>query len=169
MDYLTWAHWQGNKVYPEKKYEGVSFTNISGMIWTLTGETGLTDFIRRLTFTILTGNGDMHLKNWSFIYQDGRTPSLAPAYDLLSTIPYIPQDTLALKLGGTKDMQIIGLEHFKKLIQKAQIPEHLVLQTVQDTVNATFTAWADNHRHYNLPDEIRGYIQQHMNKVALKK
>nr|WP_244617037.1 MULTISPECIES: HipA domain-containing protein [unclassified Rhizobium] len=32
-------------------------------------------------------NGDMHLKNWSLIYPDRRTPALSPAYDLLSTIP----------------------------------------------------------------------------------
>jgi len=58
---------------PSKKYESVSFANITGMVWQLTGEVGLTDFIRRLTFTILTGNGDMHLKNWSFIYKDGHS------------------------------------------------------------------------------------------------
>src|SRR5262249_33699679 len=79
-------------IYPEQKYEGVSYANIAGMVWKLTGETGLTDFIRRLTFSIITGNGDMHLKNWSFLYADGRTPSLAPAYDLVSTIPYLPAD-----------------------------------------------------------------------------
>lgn len=155
-------------VMPEKKYEGVSYAGIANMVWTLTGETGLKDFIRRLTFTILTGNGDMHLKNWSFIYEDGKTPILAPAYDLLSTIPYIPDDGLALKLSDTKDMRIIGIEHFKKLVKKAQIPEYLVLQTVRDTVNSTFTAWAENNKHYDLPEEIRISIQKHMEATQIK-
>lgn len=156
-------------VYPGKKYEGVSFANIAGMVWTLTGETGLTDFIRRLTFTILTGNGDMHLKNWSFIYADGRTPALAPAYDLVSTIPYIPTDGLALNLGDTKDMKIITAAHFKKLVKKAGVPEHLVLQTVRDTVNATFTAWNAHHKNYGLPADILERVQKHMDSLALGK
>ena len=82
------------------------------MIWILTGETGLLEFIRRLVFTILIGNGDMHLKNWSFIYVDGLTPELSPAYDFVSTIPYIPDNQLALNLAGEKNMNAIGLEHF---------------------------------------------------------
>ena len=156
-------------IYPSKKYEGVSFANIAGMVWELTGEVGLTDFIRRLTFTILTGNGDMHLKNWSFIYKDARTPALAPAYDLLSTAPYIPTDGLALTLSDTKDMKSVTLSHFKKLVKKAGVPEHVVLRTVCDTVNATFTAWSAVHKNYGLPAEILGRIQKHMDSLALRK
>jgi len=154
-------------IYPEKKYQGISYDNIANMVWTLTGETGLTDFIRRLTFTIITGNGDMHLKNWSFIYKDGHTPTLSPAYDLVSTIPYIPKDTLALKLAGHKDMQSITLEHFKKLIIKAQIPEYIVLQTVKETVEATLSVWNSHYKNYNLPNEIRDRIQHHMKSIFL--
>ncbi|MGB9151694.1 MAG: HipA domain-containing protein [Alphaproteobacteria bacterium] len=155
-------------IFPDKKYEGVSFANIAGMVWTLTGEEGLVDFIRRLTFTILIGNGDMHLKNWSFIYKDGKTPSLSPAYDMLSTVPYIPHDGLALKLADTKDMQAIELEHFRKLASKAQVPEHLVMQTVRDTIEATHIAWAEIRKHSDLPPEIGDLIQKHMDGVGLK-
>ncbi len=68
------------------------------MIWILVGETGLQEFVRRLTFTVLIGNGDMHLKNWSFTYTDGVTPELSPVYDFVSTVPYLPGDRLALNL-----------------------------------------------------------------------
>ena len=155
-------------IFPDKKYEGVSFANIAGMIWTLTGEEGLVDFIRRLTFTILIGNGDMHLKNWSFIYKDGKTPSLSPAYDMLSTVPYIPHDGLALKLADTKDMCAIEMGHFKKLASKAQVPEHLVLQTVRDTVEATHIAWVEARKHSGLSQEICDLIQKHMDGVELR-
>jgi len=48
-------------------------------------------------------NGDAHLKNFSLIYRNPQEPiRLAPAYDLVSTTPYIPRDTLALTLNGTK-------------------------------------------------------------------
>jgi len=155
-------------IYPSKKYEGVSFANMAGMIWTLTGEAGLRDFIRRLTFTTLIGNGDMHLKNWSFIYLDGRHPTLSPAYDLVSTIPYLPNDQLALTLGDTKDMKTITEVHFKKLAKKARVPEHLVLQSVRDTVDATFIAWNEHYKNYELPLAIRERIQKHMVSLALR-
>jgi serine/threonine-protein kinase HipA len=48
-------------------------------------------------------NGDAHLKNFSLIYEDAEAPiRLAPAYDLVATTPYIPKDTLALTLAGSK-------------------------------------------------------------------
>jgi serine/threonine-protein kinase HipA len=155
-------------IVPDKKYEGVSYGSLAGMVWTLTGEAGLRDFIRRLTFCIVTGNGDMHLKNWSFIYEDGRSPTLSPAYDLLSTVPYIPQDGLALKLSDTKDMKLIGMEHFRKLVKKAGVPEHIVLQTVRDSVDATHTAWAEHGKQYDLPTDIRESIQKHMDDVEIR-
>lgn len=155
-------------IYPHAKYENANYGNLARMIWTLTGEEGLVDFIRRLAFTIITGNGDMHLKNWSFIYEDGITPKLSPAYDMVSTIPYIPKDGLALNLGDSKAMQSITLEHFKKLAKKAALPDHLILQTVRDTVQATLTAWESNYKQYELPAEILERIQQHMREIALR-
>ena len=42
-------------------------------------------------FSVLIGNADMHLKNWSLLYPDRRTPVLSPAYDFVATLPYIPE------------------------------------------------------------------------------
>jgi serine/threonine-protein kinase HipA len=155
-------------VFPHDKYDNANYGNIARMVWMLTGNEGLQDFIRRLSFSILIGNGDMHLKNWSFIYEDGRTPNLSPAYDMVSTIPYIPNDGLALNLAGTKAMQAITLDHFKKLAEKARLPEALILQTVRDTSDATITAWEENHMHWDMPSEIRKRIHDHMQIVPLK-
>ena len=154
-------------VFPEKKYEGVSYTNVAGMIWTLTGEDGLQDFIRRLAYTILTGNGDMHLKNWSFMYQDGRTPALSPAYDMVSTVPYIPSDKLALKFVNTKDMRQCDTGLFKKLADKAGLPKKLVVDTARETAETTREAWSKNKPHYALPYDIEKKIDAHMNEITL--
>lgn len=156
-------------VYPHKKYEGVSHANMAGMVWLLTGEAGLVGYIRRLAFSVLIGNGDMHLKNWSLIYCDGRTPALSPAYDLLFSIPYIPGDGMALNLGDTKNMQQIGLRQFEKLAKKAQVPAHLVQQTVRDTAEATLTAWQEHGKDYGLPSEIFEHIDNHLHSVLLGK
>ena len=154
-------------VFPDDKYGKVSYDNIANMIWILTGETGLLEFIRRLVFTILIGNGDMHLKNWSFVYLDGTTPELSPAYDFVSTIPYIHNDRLALNLAGEKNMPDISLDHFKKLTRKAEIPKHLVLETVRKTVATTLEKWNENKMAYDLPAALRKQIDQHMSGSAL--
>jgi serine/threonine-protein kinase HipA len=137
------------------------------MIWILTGETGLLEFIRRLVFTILIGNGDMHLKNWSFIYADGLTPELSPAYDFVSTIPYIPDDQLALNLAGEKNMNAISLEHFRKLTRKSEVPEHLVLNSVRETVEKILEKWNENKRAYDLPVALRKRIDEHLRGTSV--
>lgn len=54
-------------------------------------------------FSYLTGNNDMHLKNFSMI-QNKKKWTLAPSYDLLNVSIILPEDTeeLALTLGGKK-------------------------------------------------------------------
>ncbi len=63
---------------------------------------------------------DAHHKNWSLIYPDGMTPRLSPAYDLVSTIHYIQDDTLALNLAGSKLWRDISFDSFLKMIQKVE-------------------------------------------------
>lgn len=66
----------------------------------------LAELLRRTLFIFLSGNADMHLKNFSFL-QDGHTQRLAPAYDLLSTRLVISErddpEELALPLNGKKN------------------------------------------------------------------
>jgi hypothetical protein len=46
---------------------------------------------------------DAHLKNFGVLYdKPGLNVRLAPVYDMLSTVPYQPNDVLALQLGGSK-------------------------------------------------------------------
>jgi serine/threonine-protein kinase HipA len=48
-------------------------------------------------------NGDAHLKNFGVMYDDVTgSIELAPAYDIVSTTPYIPPDLTALTLNGSK-------------------------------------------------------------------
>lgn len=64
----------------------------------------LVNFAEILLFSFLTGNADMHLKNFSLIYDSQNGPVLSPAYDLLSTFLVNPKDDedLALTLNGKK-------------------------------------------------------------------
>lgn len=55
-------------------------------------------------FCFLTGNSDMHLKNFSLWRTDVGVITLTPAYDLLASTLLVPEDTeeLALTLNGKK-------------------------------------------------------------------
>jgi len=63
----------------------------------------LINYFEVLLFCYLTGNADMHLKNFS-LYKGTGEHTLAPACDLLSTKLVIPEDNdeLALTLNGKK-------------------------------------------------------------------
>jgi len=56
-------------------------------------------------FSFITGNSDMHLKNFSLIRNEDDEILLSPAYDLLSTKLLIPKDKedMALTLNGKKN------------------------------------------------------------------
>ena len=84
------------------KYNNAAMRNIVQVIAAEGNDADIVEFIRRLTFSALIGNGDMHLKNWSLIYPDRRNASLAPAYDFVSTIPYIRSDQFALNVSRSK-------------------------------------------------------------------
>ena len=63
----------------------------------------MVDFLELVYFSWLTGNNDMHLKNFS-LYSPAGEPILTPAYDLLSAAISNPADDeeLALNLNGKK-------------------------------------------------------------------
>lgn len=57
-----------------------------------------------VALSCLLGNGDAHLKNFGLLYTDPTTADckLAPAYDIVNTTAYIPEDALALELRGQR-------------------------------------------------------------------
>ena len=56
-----------------------------------------------VAYSCAIGNGDAHLKNFSVLYRDPEDQiELAPAYDIVSTLPYIRRDSLALTMDGDK-------------------------------------------------------------------
>ncbi|WP_026976890.1 HipA domain-containing protein [Flavobacterium tegetincola] len=61
------------------------------------------DFFKRILFCYVTGNEDMHLKNFSLITKDGKT-TLTPVYDFLNSTISLknPQEEMALTLKGKK-------------------------------------------------------------------
>jgi serine/threonine-protein kinase HipA len=63
----------------------------------------LLKLFRLFVMTWVTGNGDMHLKNFSLLAANDRIYRLSPAYDLVCTRLVIPNDPLALPIVGKRE------------------------------------------------------------------
>lgn len=154
-------------VYPDDKYGKASYRNIAQVIRAEIGEPGVTEFIRRLVFSTLIGNADMHLKNWSLIYPDGRTPSLAPGYDFVSTIPYIADSSMALKYARTRRMADLDVDELLYLAARAGLPKKPVLDAARETVLAFLDIWPARRADLPLSAETAITIDRHVQSIAL--
>ncbi len=84
------------------------------------GRGEMLESVRRVTTNILLGNGDAHLKNWSFIYPEPGVIALSPAYDIVPTFAY-GDSTMAMKLGGTNNPYIMGAHKFERVAGLLQV------------------------------------------------
>ena len=89
----------------EYKYKG-SYEQIAKAIrrYSAAPQLDVVNFWEVVVFSWITGNADMHLKNFSLYNPDGAGYTLTPAYDMLSTHLAMPEDNeeLALTLNGKK-------------------------------------------------------------------
>ena len=125
------------------------------------------EFIRRLVFNTLIGNADMHLKNWSLIYPDRRTSALAPAYDFVSTIPYISDEFAAIKYARTKRMREFSLDELRYLAAKAHLPEKLVVDAATETVARFRDEWPEAKKGLPITRAVADAIDAHLKDLAL--
>ena len=120
----------------EQKYKG-SYEQIAKLVlrYSSAPKLDLVNFWEQVVFSWITGNADMHLKNFSLYSPQQGVYTLTPAYDMLSTALVMPEDTeeLALTLNGKKrklkkadfvmSMRASGLDEkvienlFKKLLK----------------------------------------------------
>jgi serine/threonine-protein kinase HipA len=89
----------------EHKYKG-SYEQIGKAIlqFSMNPMLDLVNFFEQLVFSFLTGNADMHLKNFSLINRPGIGWTLCPAYDMVASALVVKGDheELALNLNGKK-------------------------------------------------------------------
>jgi len=153
-------------LWPDEKYKHRSYANIAAVLWAESGEESTFEFVRRLAFSTLIGNADMHLKNWSLIYPDGRTPVLSPAYDFIATLPYLPNDKHALSFGGSKSLSDISTEQIRRFVDTARLPASPVAEVIRDTARLTVEAWKALAEKDLLPRAVQSTIGKQIERVA---
>lgn len=154
-------------VYPENKYKKASYRNLISVIASESDHDDVAEFIRRLTFNVLIGNGDMHLKNWSLIYPDRRNARLAPAYDFVSTIAYIANDKSALTFSRTKEFTGFTLDELAHLSAKANLPRKLVLDTAKETVALFMERWETETANLPMRQDVVETIDKHLTTLPI--
>jgi serine/threonine-protein kinase HipA len=156
-------------VDPREKYSGFSYNNIARVFWMETDERSIEEFVKRLVFNLAIGNADMHLKNWSLIYRNPQKPEIAPAYDFVSSIAYVDDPTLGLRLGRTKQMYEVEMDDFLFMAETVGLPKRLVQTTVTETAYRFQMAWKEHANDLPLTAQAKQRISDHVDKIPLFK
>jgi len=152
--------------FPSNKYKFHSYANLAAVLWAEIGEDAVREFVRRLVFTVVIGNADMHLKNWSLLYPDRRTPALSPGYDFVATLPYIPNDTLALSFGDSRSLSEITPEQMRRFADTARIPASPLWKIAVETAERIAESWKTLEQADVLPKDLRETIGKQILSVA---
>ena len=122
----------------EEKYKS-SYERCAKIINQYSSKSGLdiAELFYRLVFCFVTGNSDMHLKNFSLIETapKSRIYELSAAYDLLPVNLAMPEDTeeFALTMNGKKSN--IKKSDFLTFAESCKIPEQAALKMIQRIVS----------------------------------
>jgi serine/threonine-protein kinase HipA len=154
--------------YPNDKYHLRSYANIASVLWAEVGEDAVAEFVRRLVFSVVIGNADMHLKNWSLLYPDQRKPVLSPGYDFVATLPYLPKDELALSFGGSRSLSEVTPDQMRRFADRARIPASPLWQIAVETAERTAAGWKTLEHADLLPKQVRDLIDQQILGVAAR-
>lgn len=127
----------------EYKYKG-SYEQIAKHIlkYSSTPKLDVVNFWEQVLFSWITGNSDMHLKNFSLYSNKPDMYVLTPAYDLLATKLVIPEDSeeLALTLNGKKKK--VKKTDFVTAMQSTGL-ENKIIENLLDKFKKVSSKWMD--------------------------
>jgi serine/threonine-protein kinase HipA len=156
----------------EDKYRG-SMEKIGKQIMRFSSRPGLDllSFFEMTLFSYLTGNADMHLKNFALLTTQERETILAPAYDMLSTKIAMPEDKdeAALTINGRK--RRIKRSDFDALAKSLQLPEKSIQNVYVRASNnsKSFNDWIEiSFLPVKLKAEYKKVIVECANKIQLR-
>ena len=151
----------------EDKYKG-SYERIAKLIKKHSSAPMLDviNFWEIVIFSWLTGNADMHLKNFS-LFKPTDNYMLTPAYDLLSTSIVMPEDDeeLALTLNGKKKK--IKREDFEKAMADSGMDEKSIANLFKKFEWA-YPKWIEMIVQSFLPEEQQGLYREQIERMAVK-
>lgn len=120
----------------KNKYDG-SYEQISKFIKTHsnTSDPDLNKLFERAVIFFVLGNGDAHLKNFSFIYTENIGYHLSPVYDVVNSRLVIPEEReeMCLSIRGKKNR--ITRNDFIQMAEHFGLNENRVFSTFERLIN----------------------------------
>jgi serine/threonine-protein kinase HipA len=139
----------------EQKYNG-SHEQIAKAILKYSANPVLdvTNFFEQVLFAFLTGNADMHLKNFSLIDSPELGYVLSPAYDMVASALVLPGDTeeLALTLNGKKKK--IRKKDFTEAMTRFHV-DNKATENIFESFEASLHKWHKFIDRSFLPDDMK--------------
>lgn len=150
---------------PDEKHDGKASHWIASVTQQLCPADDVDAVVQRLVFGVCVGNNDMHLKNWSVLYPNGRDARLAPVYDYVCTREYYPAGQLALTIGGEHNFEQIDRDALERFARRAELPVRRTLMLADDIVTRIRDAWIAHKDEFH--DAFVRAIEAHFATVPL--
>lgn len=143
----------------DDKYQG-SYERVARAVIDNCSSAQVTSSLHQLfdmvALSCILGNGDAHLKNFGLLYTDPSEDDvrLAPAYDIVNTTCYLPQDALALALDGQRSLfaSRLGLLGFGQTCRLTALQTRRRIQALIQAAHDTV------HEHRDLAAEVPGLL-----------
>lgn len=128
----------------------------------------LVNFLERVVFCFLIGNGDMHLKNWSLISIEGGY-QLSPCYDLISSKLYLPyEDESALTINGKRNK--LQLSDFNELAAYLKIEKRSfsnIIDKMKNSKAAILKILDEDPIGFTRTGQLREIILKRYNRLGI--
>lgn len=156
-------------VWGERKYTQGNTETVINMIARFSSDwrADVLETVRRVAVDVLIGNGDNHLKNWSFIFPGPGEVRLSPAYDIAPTVLYIPKDTLALRFAGIQRFERVRLHQFRRLASMLTVEPDWIEREVRRIVEKALQTWPGLMDQLPLSDEHRRRLTERWETLDL--
>ena len=156
----------------EDKYKG-SYEQIGKAIlkYSANPVLDLINFFEQVLFSFLTGNADMHLKNFSLIEQPGVDFVLAPAYDMVASALVVQGDyeELALNLNGKK--RKLQRKDFESVFSSFNVLEEKAIRNMYNKFSNVIESWLqfipESFIDQSLQEQYAQLIQQRAKVLGL--
>ena len=157
-------------VWGERKYTEANTETALNMIrrFSTHRRDDVLEGFRRIVADVLLGNGDNHLKNWSFIFPAPGEVRLSPAYDIVPTVLFQRRDRMAIPFASkSKAFEAVGLSRFQRAADFLKIRPEIVEREVAATVRAALSQWPELLQSMPIVDAQRDFLMERLLSLRL--
>ncbi|MDC2891037.1 type II toxin-antitoxin system HipA family toxin [Psychrosphaera algicola] len=156
------------QVYSHEKYKKHNYEQIAEALYSYSHQAlkDVQQMARRLLVNILLANGDAYLKNWSVIYTNSQRPSISPAYDIVSTLPYVKGETeFALNMAKNKNWYQANMSSFEIWSKRVGMPWQAIKVHLIDVMNNARTEWPKLLKELQMDQEHKDILRHHWSQL----